>query len=259
MNKWQSYFRQYKNDSIAFVVNVSLIAITLPLFIENPVIAFIISSCILIIFFFLIIYFRTRDKDFYFQSLDKPGYEKDWIGTGKFSYISNEKCFEITNSDSGYIFRKTFLWDDYIYTSEFKISVDSLGFILRSNNLSNCIMFQFFEDRIRPHIRINAQWITLEEITLSETLSKDRWYISKIYCEKRSIRILIKKDKETIFDRHWLIPEFIDVVFKEVDRHGQPKGEFKTKQKIDFDFGSIGIRNSGPERAFIKNVVVERL
>ena len=46
-------------------------------------------------------------------------------------------------------------------------------------------------------------------------------------------------------------------VIKEGDVDKQMVKQFQ--QNIDFDFGAIGIRNHGDERAFVKNILVEKL
>lgn len=260
MDKLGAFLRQYKNDILTVIVNITLIIVALPYSAINPSIILFVSTLVLIFSFFVIVYFRTRDKDFYFRSMDSSGFEKEWTGIGKFNYITSERCFEITNSDSGYIFPKTILWDDYIYTSEFKISTISIGYIVRATNLSNCIMLQFFEDRIKFHVRRTAQWIFINELIFDEKLSKDHWHTVRIYCEKRSIRINIKQKNQTMFDQHWIIPDTVNFIFNngEITEDGKLKG-ISTVQQIDYDFGAIGVRNSGEERAFIKNITIEKL
>ena len=210
---------------------------------------------------FVVIYFKTQDRDFYFLPLDKPGDEKDWVGRGKFTYIRNENCFEITESDAGYIFPKTANWDDYKFECDFKIVKRHFGCIVRAMNLSNYVMYQIRDDKkIRVHLRINGEWIVTEENKVNSELKPDNWYRLKIVCEKRSVRINVKDGKTSLIDRHFIIPPQIKIVYREIDTKGnETKKETRQLQNVDFDFGSIGIRNYGDERAFIKNIYLEKL
>jgi hypothetical protein len=191
--------------------------------------------------------------------MDKPGQEKDWVGRGDFDYIRNEKCYEITNSHVGYIFPKISNWDDYFFQFKFKIINKTSGWIVRAVNLSNYIMLQCDFGGINPHIRIEGEWVVFEKqtsgLTFIKELNPDTWYGAKIICEKRSIRILILENNQTICDRHWKIPEVLVVKYRN-KKGGEDLNIFRN---IDFDFGAIGFRNHGDERAFIKEVFVEKL
>ncbi len=258
MNKSKAFIRQYKHEFIAFIVNT--IAAYFSFLLINPNIAFVLTTAIFTLSFFVIIYFRTKDTDFYFMSLDKPGCEKDWVGRGRFAFVRNENCFEITDSHAGYIFPKTAIWDDYKLECNFKIVNMSFCCIIRAVNLSNYVMYQLFYDRIKPHLRINGEWIIMEENVFEDKLKPDKWYKLIIICEKRSIRINIKYENKSLFDRHFVIPSQIGVVYRELNSKGEEtKRETKLMQNIDFDFGSIGVRNYGDERAFVKNIYLEKL
>ncbi|NMB80551.1 MAG: hypothetical protein GYA14_01900, partial [Ignavibacteria bacterium] len=173
----------------------------------------------------------------------------------------NENCFEITESDAGYIFPKTTNWDDYKFECNFKIVTKYFGCIIRAQNLSNYIMYQIRNDRkIWAHLRINGEWIVTEESSFERELKPDNWYRLTIICEKRSIRINIKEGKDSIIDRHFIIPPQIKIVYRKIDAKGKESIEPSQQvQNVDFDFGSIGVRNYGDERAFIKNVYLEKM
>lgn len=258
MNKTKAFLRQYKYEFIAFIVNV--ISASFSIWLINPQVAFVLVVVVFTLSMFMVIYFRTKDRDFYYLALDKPGGEQDWVGRGKFNYVRNENCFEITESHAGYIFPKTSNWDDYKFECDFKIVNKSLSCIVRAVNLSNYVMYQIFYDRIKPHLRINGEWIIMEESIFEKKLKPDAWYKLITVCEKRSIRINIKDEEGTIVDRHFVIPAQMGVVYREVDSEGkETKRETRLMQNIDFDFGSMGVRNHGDERAFVKNVLVEKL
>ena len=259
MRKLKTLIRNHKYEFIAFLVNIIVAYVTFQFFRDNLAV-FITSVFIFTASLIFIIYQKTKDKDFYFAPLDKPGSEKDWVGRGRFAYVRNENCFEITDSHTGYIFPKTANWDDYKFECDFKIVKISLGCIVRAMNLSNYVMYQLFYDKVKPHLRINGEWIVTEENTFEEKLKPDNWYKLAIICEKRSVRINIKDGKVSLFDRHFIIPPQMGVVYREVDTKGEEtKRETRLLQNIDFDFGSIGFRNHGEERAFIKNVYLEKL
>lgn len=258
MKRFKLFFRQFKYEFIAFIVNV--ISASLSILLTTPQVAFVIAVIIFTISMFTVIYFRTKDRDFYFMALDKPGDEKDWVGRGKFGYLRNEDCFEITDSHAGFIFPKTSTWDDYKFECKFKIANISLGCIVRAVNLSNYVMYQIFYDKIKPHLRINGEWIITEESTFDKKLKPDMWYQLTIICEKRGVRVVIRDEKKKLVDRHFSIPAQMGVVYREVDAGGkETKRETRLMQNIDFDFGSIGIRNHGEERALIKEMFVEKL
>ena len=258
MSKIKSFFRQYKYEFIAFIVNV--ISASLSILLTTPQLAFVIAVIVFTLSMFVVIYFRTKDRDFYFLPLDKPGSDSDWVGRGAFKFIKNEMCYEITGSSVGFIYPKTALWDDYVLECDFKIIKTSLGVIFRAQNLSNCVMIQLFNDRIKSHLRVNGEWIVYGDDKTSTNLGVDNWYKLKAYCEKRKIRINIFSGESELLDRHITIPDTIAVVVKqEPSESKESKDEIKQILNIDFDFGSIGFRNFGNESALVKNVFMEKL
>jgi len=250
--------KQYKYELIAFCINISIALLAFKF--KDNVAVFLGVVVISIISLFFIIYNKTKDKDFFWLPLNKPGKIKDWVGRGKFIYIHNERSFEITNSNVGYLLPKTILWDDYRFEFDFKIVNKTVAWIVRASGLSNYVMFQCTFEGINPHIRIDGEWIQYKHSDINfsflEALDPDIWYRGVAICEKRSIRNIIYrvKDGEVVFDRHWKIPEG-EVISKE-EGNNQKIKYFKN---IDFDFGAVGFRNYGSERGFIKNVYIEKI
>jgi hypothetical protein len=121
-------------------------------------------------------------------------------------------------------------------------------------------MLQCSEEGINPHIRIDSIWVTSHyddpavNLKFERPLSPDTWYRSKIICEKRNIRIIIYKEKEAIFDRHWILPPEI---FAEYIKSNGDK--FELRHELDFDMGAIGFRDYGDEKGLVRNVYVEKL
>lgn len=258
MRKITTFIKLYKYDFIAFIVNI-LVAYIAFQFRDN-VLVFIGSAFFFTCSLIFIIYQRTKDKDFYLITLDRPGHDYDWVGRGVFKFIRNENAYEITNSSVGFIYPKTSLWDDYYFECDFKILKTSLGLIFRAQNLSNCVMIQVFSNKIRSHLRINGEWIVYEENQIGANLNNDTWYRVQAYCEKRKIRIKISDDGKSLMDRHILIPDNIAVVVRqEQTKNNEPKETIRQVLNVDFDFGSFGLRNFGHESALVKNIYVEKL
>lgn len=260
MNKFKSFIRNYKYEFITLIVDIIIILIAYLTLTQLYII--LLSFFILLFSTFFIIYIKTKEKDFYYYPFNKPGQEFDWVGRGDLKFVRNEKCFEITHSDVGFILPKTSNWDDYKYELDFKIANESIGFIVRADNLSNYLMYQIFNNRVKSHIRINGSWIITDEDNFNNDneLSNDIWYKLIVTTEKRSVRIQIKNQKVDVIDRHYSIPQEIILAKKELNEKGIETGNIiKFKQNIDFDFGSVGVRNYGEERALIKNIFIEKL
>lgn len=262
MRKLKTLFRNHRYELIAFLVNVIVTFVAFQFF-RNNLAVFVLSVVIFTASLILVIYQKTKDKDFFYLPLDKADQDKEWVGRGSFSYIRSEGCFEITQSHSGWIFPKTLTWDDYFFEFEFKIARSTCGFIVRSRDLSNYIMMQIAPQGINPHIRLDSEWIPWKHndpqanLTFKKDLSQDTWYKAKIYCDKRRIRMTFFNKKEMIFDRSWEIKEQMLVTYP-APGNDRTK-DIKLIRQIDFDFGAIGFRNHGEERAFVKNVFVEKL
>lgn len=264
------FIKKYKYEFIALSVDILLIIASF-IYFNNQKAAFILSFIVVLLSTFMIIYLKTKDKDFYFMPFNKPGQDKDWVGRGTLKFVHNESCYEITDSDVGFIFPKTSVWDDYKYEFDFKVVNKCIAWIVRAVNLSNYVMFQCGFNGINPHIRLNGEWIVMHhgdsdvKMTFERDLSRDTWYKATITCEKRSMRIKIYdySSKKIIFDRHWRMPDSLSVKFpkrKIANESSATDNDYVImNQNIDFDFGSVGIRNWGDERGFMKNIYIEKL
>jgi len=251
--------REYWQDIVTYIIDIGL-AYFAYINIDNLQV-FLFTVIVLITSLIYIVYRKTKDKDFFFLPMDTYDSKKDWVGRGELNYLRGGSCYEISNSHSGFIFPKTLNWDDYYFSFDFKIINASLGWIVRAVNLSNYLMFQCFQDYVKPHIRINGEWIVFppEKVNFmfDEKLQIDEWYKAIIICEKRDMRIKITsyKNKEVFFDRNWSIPEDrVQVIYSK-----DGNNELKLSQTIDFDFGAVGFRNHGHEKGYFKNVLVEKL
>lgn len=258
MKRIKYIWRNVRLDVIA-----SLLAIVSTIgsfyFAQNKVIALFTSVLIIFIALIVILYFRLKGKDFYFIQFNKREDKDDWLGRGKFEYFREGNCFLITDSESGFIYSKCLNWSDYNMTFEFKIANSCLGVVVRAINLSNYIMLQIRESGIRPHIRINGGWRAWEaeetNLKFPKNLTLDRWYKCVLSCEKDSIGIKLYEDGGNVFNREWVIPHgMIQFEFKE-----EPEGRaVRIPFPINLEYGTVGFRNSGTERALTKDVLVEK-
>lgn len=225
---------------------------------DSQIISNILQAVIILISAVIVIYLRLREKKFYFISLTRREHKDDWIGKGGFDYERIHNCFSITNSESGYIFSKCLTWSDYKFFFKFKISKDCLGVIVRAVNLSNYIMLQIQPNGVKPHIRINGGWKWWEpedtKMSFTNSLSLDKWYKCVLSCNKGTIDIKLLDDDQPLFERQWAIPD------------GKVVFPFKNDSlsidipfPINLEYGSIGFRNWGDEKALIKDILVQKI
>jgi len=207
----------------------------------------------------MFIYLKSRERDFHYVSFAKRKDKDDWLGKGEFDYDRNNNCFSITNADPGYIYEKTLYWSNYKYELEFKIIHSCIGVVVRAINLSNCIMMQIGQEGVRPHIKINGMWKAWEAIDSSLTYDKplalDKWYKCILICEQDIIKIKIYDLINLIFDREWNIPKgALIFMFK-----NEQQQEITVPFAINLEYGAIGLRNWGEEKALMKNIIVEKI
>jgi hypothetical protein len=122
-------------------------------------------------------------------------------------------------------------------------------------------MLQITDLGIRPHIRINGGWHPWESddagLTFNNKLSLDKWYKCKVICENDNITIKIYDGKTIIFNRSWSIPiGALNFVFKKDDADNHP---VTIPFSIGLEYGSVGFRNYEREKAFVRNVLIQKL
>ncbi len=217
-----------------------------------------ISILIAVVSLLIIIFIREREQDFIFSALTWRGDKELWIGYGEFEFNRVHNAYVITNSEPGFINSKCLTWSNYQMDFDFKIANKTLGIIVRAVNLSNYVMLQITPSSIRPHIRINGgwKWWEVEEtgLIIEKPLSMDKWYKAKISCDKSEISLCLYCDNNSMLDRVWKIPV------------GNLFFGFKEKDvgviipfPINLEYGSFGFRNYGDEKAFIKNVLIQKI
>ncbi|HEV2134039.1 MAG TPA: hypothetical protein VGR47_07230 [Terracidiphilus sp.] len=256
--RWLKYYiRRYKLDLIT--LTGAVVGYAVSYFLEKqPRAAFIVSIAVTVFATVVIIYSKTRERDFYFLPLQSRSEVEDWLGEGKFEYDRIQEAFVITGSYSGFIFSKALVWSDYRFDFEFKILHASIGAIVRAANLSNMVMLQIFEDHIKAHIRINGLWLAWEpsELKFEERLNLNYWHRCQLDCNKGSIQIRVYQVKTAILDRRWNIPVGpLAFLAESQDKQTRISIPFP----INLEFGTIGFRNDAAENAAVKNSLLERL
>lgn len=253
-------FKNFKIDTITSFSTLTLVLIAY-VFWQNQ--ATLLFASIFVIFTFLIIaiYSQVMNKDSYLISLTNRDDKDDWIGRGVFEYDRVHNAYLMTNSEPGFIYSQCLNWSDYLFEFEFKIIKDCLGVIVRATNLSNYVMLQIREGGIRPHIKINGGWLSWEHqnvgLTFDKNISLDRWYKCSLFCEKDSISITIADKKATVLQRSWSMPYGrLGFPFPQKENDPQPTVIHFT---ADFNYGTVGFRNSGKEKALVRCCLIEKI
>lgn len=260
-----SYFLRENKAELITAIFAALGYIASYTYFKDPGLSFFWSMIITLAAIIVIVYSKTRDKDFYFVSLFRRIQKEEWIGEGTFEYDKTHKAYAITNSFSGFIFSKCLTWSDYRFTFDFKILNTSVGVILRATNLSNLVMFQIFDHGIKTHIRVNSFWHVWEpaekNLTFNEKLNMDEWYKCDLECNKGNIRIRVYNSKgKQVFDRDWNIPTGqVSFNFPKVKGLVIQAALSSIPFAINLEYGTVGFRNDSKERAVVRNFLIEKL
>lgn len=261
--RFKYFLKSYKYDLITAVLALILLLISdvIPYFKANQSVTSVLRGVIILLSAFIVIYLRSRDKDFYFISLTQRKHKDDWMGKGNFEYERTHNCFSITKSESGYIYSKCLTWSNYELSFKFKIIKDCLGVIVQAVNLSNYAMLQIRQNGIRPHIRINGGWKPWESdeanMVFNKSLSLDKWYMCILSCDKGSVNIRLLDDDHSVFERQWTIPEgSLMFKFKKEDEEDKSTD---IPFPINLEYGSIGFRNDRDEKAFVKDILIQKI
>lgn len=246
--------RSSKNDIIGFFVweSVGMVGYY---YRDNPKINFLFYSLIIAFAYFILMFLQGRNKDFCYIPLFRWSDRGEWIGSGRFEYLSSVKAFQITESHNGFIYSKTLTWTNYKASFEFRIETKSIGMILRANNLSNYLMFQIFEDRIQPHVRVNSVWFFPAELKFNSNLILGKWYKAEMRCEGTDVMIIIKDKNKFFFERLWPIPRGY-APFK-IDPNN-PNSE-TLNFPINSDYGAFGFRNDVTEVGLVRDLFIQKI
>lgn len=207
------------------------------------------------VFYFIQAFLRGRQKDFFYVPFTRLKDKANWMGGGEFEYVPTAEAFQITQSANGFIYIKSILWNNYRASIEFKLVNKCLGVIVRAVNLSNYLMFQISADRLRPHIKINGWWSFPDEISFENKISLDKWAKCIVTVENDLVNLKIYSDNTEILNRDWAIPK--GSLF--VDLSEGKTGLIKMPFPVDLDYGTVGFRNFGDERALVRDLLVEKI
>lgn len=260
MKKVKYFLRSYRLDILAFLVSITSAGASYK-FLENPLVALFLSIGIVFFSLIVLIFLKMKGRDFYYLPMDTRKHKDDWIGRGFFEYSRTYSCFSITQADPGYIYSQSLNWSDYKFSFDFKIRQKCLGVILRAVNLSNYVMIQINQAGIRPHIKINGGWKIWEandaDLVINPGLQKEMWYHCEITCDKDLIVIKVINQSSALLDREWIIPTGAMIInFPNRENDTSPT---RISFPINLDYGSVGFRASGDEKALIKNVLIEKI
>lgn len=222
--------------------------------------AALVSVIIIVVSIVVLVRLNMTAKTSYYLPLKNQNEEHGWIGRGDWEYDRTENAFFIANSNLGYIFSKTLLWDDYSLCFEFKIIDRCCGWVVRADGLSSYLMLQCTTEAINPHIRIDGTWLNEKQLskkfTHNNKLESHKWYKAKLTCDKRLIKFKIWDllTNNEISTGEWEIPTTIIIPFK------TSSGEkLLIKKEIEFDFGAFGFRDHPSEKAYIRKIEANRM
>lgn len=260
MKSWWYFIETYKYDFMTAFFAVILYIISFS-FASNERAILVLSLLITLVSVSIILFFRLKEKDFYFVGLTKRQDRDDWIGRGTFEYRRASKAYLVSEAEPGFIYSKAINWNDYQYQFEFKILNKCIGALVRAANLSDYIMFQIRDYGIRPHLRVNGGWQIWEadkaNLLFSNNLSLDQWYRCTITCEKDLIGLKIENGKEILLSRNWTLPHSrLGFPFPQKEGDEKPTVIFFP---VNLDYGTIGFRNAGDEKALVRNVLIRKL
>jgi len=262
MKRVKYFFKSYKTDFITAVFAALTAAATFR-YAQDPRSKFWLSVIILSTSLLVIIYTRFRERDFVFSALTWRSDKESWLGYGLFELSRAQTAYVITNSEPGIIYGKCLAWSDYLFEFDFKIANVCLGIIVRAVNLANYVMLQINTDTngIRPHIRVAGGWKWWEakesKLELESPLSLDQWYKCQVVCDKNIITIRLFDGSKMLFDRIWEIPQGM-LVFS-FKKNAEDKQSVDIPFPITLEYGSVGFRNAGAEKVFVKNVLIQKL
>nr|WP_278248399.1 family 16 glycoside hydrolase [Niastella populi] len=175
----------------------------------------------------------------------------------------------MTDASTGFIYSDILNWNNYKLSFDFQIANwgtnddGGLGIIIRANDLAQYGMLQIKRSGIGPHLYINGGWKVWQpkdvNMVFDEPVKVDSWYKCEISCDKSTVNIKIFLKRRRIFDRIWVIPAGVFMFkFDYKDENNKDQSSYMPFS-LTPEYGSIGFRAWGPEKAFIKNVVVKKI
>ena len=265
MKRLRYFLRRYFPDILTTAAAVVVAGVAYR-YTNDPRITFLSAAVITLAAAFVILYFRIKERVFYYASLTDRRQGGDWVGYGTFEYSRMDRCFRITGSDSGFLFTRTLTWSDYELRFRFKILASCLGVIVRAVNLSNLAMLQITRTGIRPHIRVNGAWHWWEAaavgLEFTKPLDFNEWYDCTVKCDQDGVRAWIWSKKTLQCDKAWKIPRG-QVNFALQDESLAGDSPYEGVKSIPFsitlEYGTVGFRNDAAEEALVRDLLIEKI
>lgn len=176
----------------------------------------------------------------------------DFVGDWK----TTEECeLLITNSDPGGLTKIGAYWENYTLEFDAHILNDCLGVIVRAQDLNNYYMFQIRRNRIRPHRRV-----TFPFVEAGDEESKDGAEVDSQ--APRPVKFAVRWDipKKLAVDLDTPISDWFSTTIivrgEAVSIKINAKQVFYAESFLKIPTGKIGFRNSGHEKALVRDVKV---
>jgi hypothetical protein len=186
----------------------------------------------------------------------------EWEGNWKTELDEGGKpILTVTDSELGGLVISCRAWADYELQFDTRIIKECTGWIVRSVDLNDCVMFQLRPELFRPHIRANGIWIRADNLKHGLSIKPSIWY---------SVRTLVRGSWATVYitvdGREHLV--FQDRIFGtqpavtvELHPMGNQTPDAKPTQVVNISVrvGAFGFRLSGNEMAQFRNIRAYKL
>lgn len=161
----------------------------------------------------------------------------------------------ITNSDPGGLTKIGAYWENYTLEFDAHILNDCLGVIVRAQDLNNYYMFQIRKNRIRPHRRV-----TFPIVEAGDEESKDRSEADSQAPHPVKFAVGWDIPNKLAVDLDPPISDWFSTTIivrgEAVSIKINAKQVFYAESFLKISTGKIGFRNSGHEKAFVRDVKV---
>jgi len=188
-----------------------------------------------------------------FKDSFRGNIEQNWDYEGW--HVTENHELVVTGSDSGGLTKVGALWENYIFTFRAKILNKCIGVIVRAQDLNNYYMFQIKNNIIRPHRRVAVPSIEFEknQKVEGENVEAPRLLPVKIMIGWEVHDEIAAEINPSLVD--WFNVR-ITVRGEAIHIYINDDLVFHSTSLLKFPTGRIGFRNSGNEKALIKDVRV---
>jgi hypothetical protein len=188
-----------------------------------------------------------------FKDSFKSNIEQNWDYEGW--HVTENHELVVTGSDAGGLTKVGAFWENYTLTFKSKILNKCIGVIVRAQDLNNYYMFQIKNNIIRPHRRVSVPSIEFEK---NQKLEGENKEAPKLLPVKFMIGWEVHDDIATEISP--LLVDWFSVLItvrgEAIHIYINDELVFHSTSLLKFPTGRIGFRNSGNEKALIKDVRV---